>query len=169
MKTRFFRILGMAIAMVAFSANVFGQNFATSAASARIIAPIAISKSADLHFGTITKAAGTVTVTPAGGRSTTGPGLSALLPLHSAAAFTVTGETGFTYTISLSAGPITITDGTNTMSVDGFTTTPNGTGTLTGGTQALTLGATLTVTGGAAQPSGLYTNANAVTVTVNYN
>lgn len=169
MKTRFFRILGIAIVMVAFSASTFGQNTATAAASARIITPISITKTVDLHFGTIIAGVGTVTVTPAGGRSTTGPVLSALAPAHTAASFTVSGESGLTYSISLSAGPVLISDGTNTMSVNTFVTNPTPTGTLTGGTETLTLGATLTVTGGATQPSGTYTNLNAVTVTVNYN
>ncbi len=125
MKTRFFRFSVIAIVMIAFSASAFGQNTATASASARIIAPISITKVTDLHFGTIIAGVGAVTVTPAGGRSATGPVLSTLAPVHSAASFTVSGESGLTYSIGLSAGPITITDGTNTMNVAGFNSNPD--------------------------------------------
>jgi spore coat protein U-like protein len=51
------------------------------------------------------------------------------------------------------------------MTVDNFSSTPNGTGTLTAGTQNITVGGTLNV--GAAQASGSYTGT--FSVTVNYN
>jgi len=61
----------------------------------------------------------------------------------------------------------TVTSGSDNMTVDAFTSNPDGTGTLTGGTQTLKVGATLNV--GANQAAGTYTSATPFTVTVNYN
>jgi len=63
---------------------------------------------------------------------------------------------------------VNITSGSNTMTVNTFTSSPATTGTLSsGGTQDLKVGATLNVS--AAQAAGTYTNSTAVPVTVNYN
>jgi hypothetical protein len=67
----------------------------------------------------------------------------------------------------LPSTPTTVASGSNTMSVNAFTSNPDGTGTLTGGTQTLKVGATLNV--GASQAAGTYTSATPFTVTVNYN
>jgi hypothetical protein len=88
-----------------------------------------------------------------------------------AASFTVTGIIGATYTITLPAGATTVSDGTNTMTIDTWASSPSGTGTLTGGTSTLLVGATLNV--GVNQPGGIYNTSNAggsgeFTVTVNY-
>jgi hypothetical protein len=88
-----------------------------------------------------------------------------------AASFTVTGVAAATYTITLPAGATTVSDGTNTMTIDTWTSNPAGTGTLTGGTSTLLVGATLNVD--ADQPGGVYNTSNAggsgeFTVTVNY-
>jgi hypothetical protein len=64
-------------------------------------------------------------------------------------------------------GANTITDGTNTMTVGTWTSTPTPTGTLTGGTETLSVGATLNVAG--SQPAGVYVSGAPFTVTVNYN
>ena len=144
---------------------------ATATATGTIIAPIAIAKNVDMNFGNIVSGAalGTVVLTPAGVRSKTGGAfLPSTLPgTVTAASFTVTGATGYTYAITLPAAVTTVTSGANTMTVDTWTSTPTGTGTLAGGTQTLTVGGTLHV--GANQVAGTYVSGTAFTVTVAYN
>jgi len=111
---------------------------------------------------------GTVVLTPAGTRSVTGDvTLPAVTGTVTAATFDVTGEANFTYSITLPAAAITITNGTDNMDVDTWTSNPTPTGTLDGtGAQTLSVGATLNVAGG--ESSGVYTG-GPFTVTVNYN
>lgn len=164
------KLLFVTAIMLGFAAGAFAQVSASASASATIVAPIAIAKTVDMNFGNVAVSptvAGTVIMTPAGARSITGGvTLPATTGTVTAASFTVTGTPGYTYSITL-PGATTITDGTNTMGVGTWTSSPTPTGTLTGGTETLTVGATLTVA--AAQPAGVYTSATACTVTVNYN
>lgn len=164
------RNLILVIALILFNVNLFSQVTATANASATIITPIAIIKTADMNFGNIAVNAslGTVILTPAGGRSVTGGvTLPASAGTVAAAAFTVSGATDYIFSITLPSGPLTITDGTNNMTVSGFTSTPTPTGTLTGGSVTLSVGATLNV--GADQVAGVYTSDTPFDVTVNYN
>jgi len=159
------------IIMIAVSTGAVAQESATASSSATIVAPIAISKSVDMSFGTVAvdATAGTVVLAPGGTRTFTGgvtlPGTTGTV---TAAAFDVTGEAGYTYSITLPASAITLTDDTtNTMTVDTFTSTPTPTGTLTSGAETVNVGATLNLTG--SQIAGTYTNTTDLTVTVNYN
>lgn len=157
-------------AMLLFSTGTFAQVSETATATATIITPIAITWGADMNFGNVASSvlAGTVVLTPAGARSTTGGvTLPATTGTVSAASFTVTGEAGFAYVITLPAVATTISSGGNNMTVDDWTSNPSGTGTLTGGTSTLTVGATLYV--GISQPAGTYVSGTPFTVTVNYN
>jgi len=164
----------VAVLLLTVSALSFAQPTvsATATATGTIIAPIAISKTADMNFGNIVSGAalGTVVLTPAGVRSKTGgvflPGTAGTV---AAASFTVTGAIGFTYAITLPAAATTVTSGGNTMTVDTWTSTPTVAlgGALTGGTQTLTVGGTLHV--GANQVAGTYVSGTAFTVTVAYN
>jgi hypothetical protein len=166
--TNFFALVAV---MIAFSVTAYSQvgASATADATATIITPIAISHSgADLSFGNVAVNTnpGTVVLTPLGGRSATGGcTLPAGAGTVTAAGFTVTGVAGVVYTITLPAS-VVITDGTNNMTVNTFTSDPTPTGTLTGGTSALSVGATLNVSG--SQVAGIYTSAAPFTVTVNY-
>lgn len=160
------RILAISVIMIAFSAGVFAQ--ATATATAVIVAPISISRTADMSFGNIIASVGggTVVLVPAGTRTLTGVTSPSIAGTVTAASFTVTGVSGATYSITL-PGSHTINSGTNSMTVNAFSSNPSGTGTLTGGSEVLNVGATLNV--GLAQPAGTYTNAAGFTVTVNYN
>lgn len=94
-------LLASAAALAAASA----ANAATAdaGAGAKIIAPLEISRTADLYFGTIapsTTQADTVIVDADGNRKC-GPALTCLTSDHTAAAFAVTGEADAFYTISL--------------------------------------------------------------------
>jgi hypothetical protein len=163
---KFFAI--MTVAML-FAVNANGQATASANATATIIAPISITNTADLAFGNVAVSAitaGTVVLTPAGGRSATGGvTLPAVTGTFTAAAFTVNGSGTSTYSITLPASATLTGTPSGTMTVDTFTSTPSGTGALTGGTQNITVGGTLNV--GAAQAAGSYTGS--FNVTVNYN
>jgi len=143
-------------------------------ASALLITPITIAKNIDMSFGNIavsSTTSGTVILSPSGLRTTGGAGgvtLPAATGTVTAADFTVSGQGGYTYTVTLPASA-SISDGSgHSMTINSFTSSPSVTGTLsTGGTQPLTVGATLTLSAG--QTPGSYTNATAVAVTVNYN
>jgi hypothetical protein len=151
----------------------FAQASATAAAAANIITPIAISKVNDLDFGNVAVSAstgGTVTLSTTNTRTTGGGGITlpAATGTVSAAQFTISGQAGFTYVITLPAA-CTISDGSgHSMTVNSFASSPSATGSLsTGGTATLKVSATMIVAAG--QPAGVYTSASGVPVTVNYN
>ncbi|MFO7851954.1 MAG: DUF4402 domain-containing protein [Bacteroidota bacterium] len=161
----------LAIFMIAVSVNAHGQASETATATATIITPIAIAKDTDMNFGNIAVVAtgGTVVLAPDGTRTPSGDvTLPAVPGTVTAATFTVSGEDNFTYSIELPSASITITNGTDNMTVDTWTSDPTPTGTLDGttGEQTLSVGATLNVAGG--ESSGEYTG-GPFTVTVNYN
>jgi hypothetical protein len=161
------RIIVFSIAIVAFTAATFAQVSATANATATIITPLAITRTAQMDFGSlfVSTTPGTVVINPVTStRSATG-GCTLVGATVSPATFTVTGLPAAVYTISLPASAI-ITDGTNNLTVDVFTSDPTPTGTLTAGTSTLRVGATLNVP--ASQTPGIYTSAAAFTVTVNY-
>lgn len=167
-KTIYFLMFSLIVSI----GNLFAQESASASTTATVVAPIAISKSADMGFGNVAvnaTTAGTVVLAPDGTRTVTGGAtIPATTGTVSAASFNITGESGYTYSITLPSGSITLTDGgVNNMTVDNFTSTPSGTGTLTAGAETVNVGATLNLT--AAQVSGTYTNASDLTVTVNYN
>jgi hypothetical protein len=112
-----------------------------------VVTPIAISNTQALAFGSFsTSATGqTVTVSAAGARSSVG---AIVVPASTAtaASFNVTGSGVLTYAITLPAST-TITNGTDTFTVNAFTSNPSGTGALTAGAQTLTVGATVTTAG----------------------
>ena len=155
-------LIGLTLGSYALAQNTAT---ATANATARIITPISISKTADLNFGEVVAsgALGTVVLSPAGARSTTGGASLGSGASVTAAAFTVSGQASATYAITLPASS-TVTSGANTMTVNAFTSNPSGTGALSGGgSQNLTVGATLNVA--ASQATGTDTGTFPVTVT----
>jgi hypothetical protein len=145
----------------------------TATATATIITPLTLTNAGDMNFGNITatSAGGTVVLAPAGTRLATGvqlPGTSASV---SAASFAVEGEAGYAYTVTLPTGTHTLTEtvgGTATMLVGTFTSNAGSTPSLdVDGAGSFSVGATLTI--GANQLSGTYTNALGFTVAVAYN
>ena len=152
-----------------FSSN--GQVSATAATYANVITPISISKDVDLNFGNLIvgSTSGTVILAPTStGTRTSSGGVS--LPVTTgtvtAAKFTVTGVGASTYSITLPT-TVNLTYNGWVIIASAFKSTPSGTGALTGGTQDIYVGATLTL--GANQLPGAYTNASNLLVTVNYN
>jgi hypothetical protein len=168
------KVLAASVIAIAFTNASFAQATATASASANIITPISVVKTVDMNFGNVAVSAtvaGTVVLAPNGNRTAGGSGgvtLPATTGTVAAASFTVSGQAGYTYAITLPSST-TITDGSShNMTVNTFTSSPATTGTLNGsGTETLTVGATLNVIAG--QAAGTYTNATGVPVTVNYN
>jgi hypothetical protein len=161
------------IIMVAVTTGAMAQESATASSSATIVAPIGIAQAADMNFGNVATngTGGTVVLTTGGAKSADGgvtlPGNTGTV---TAAAFDVTGEANYTYTIGLPSSAITLQDGEGTpneMTVGTFVSDPLTTGALTSGAQTVSVGATLNVAGG--QAAGVYTNTTDLTVTVNYN
>jgi hypothetical protein len=148
------------------------QETANATATATIVTPIGITRVLHMNFGNVavqSTTGGTVVLSPASGRTKTGGvTLPATAGTVTAASFTVTGTGTYAYTVTLPSTDHTISDGTNNMIVNTFTSNPSGAnGALTAGTQTLLVGATLNV--GAAQPAGVYVSVTPFDVTVNYN
>jgi Domain of unknown function (DUF4402) len=159
------------VAAVAFTQAANAQGFNSSTvnanASARIITPIQITSPTGLNFGDVvpSASAGTVVLTPAGGRSATAGATLGSGTGVATAAFNVTGQASAAYTIVLPVSA-TISSGSNNMTVGTFLSSIGTTGALNvGGTQSFNVGATLSV--GASQATGTYTGT--FPVSVNYN
>ena len=157
-------VLFAALFMITFAAqNVIASDpqTATANAAANIITPMSITKNVDLSFGNIAAgtAAGTVVLGTNGTRTPNNVILPSVTGTVAASQFTVSGLADATYVITL-PGSITITSGTNNMTVDNFT--ENATKTLTAGNETFNVGATLNVAAG--QAVGLYQGSFNVTV-----
>lgn len=172
MNKNFTITLLIAAAMIVFSMNMNAQQTSSDvvATNATVITPIAVAGNTPLSFGDIvgTTAGGTITISTDGTRAASVNDLvmTSQSGTVSAAQFTVTGQDGYSYSLSVPSAAYAITNGaTGTMDVDTFTT--NESGTLTGGSEIVNIGATLTV--GASQEAGNYTSPDGLSVTVQYN
>jgi hypothetical protein len=130
-------------------------------------AAVEISSTQALSFGRFVAGTGTVVISPTGARTATG----AVIPLSSdpgqAAQFLVTGDPDATYAITLPTdGTVQLSDGSRTLPVNGFTSSPASTSALPGGgSEILNVGATLEVSSGV--PTGAYSGS--FTLVVEYN
>lgn len=125
---------------------------------------IGLTANSQLGFGQAVASVtpGTVTVSPAGARTTSGGVILGNASGVGAGSFTVTGELNASYSITLPSS-CALAGGGRSMTVDGFTSSPSGSGNLgPGGTQVITLGAILHV--GAPQPAASYSGTCFVTV-----
>lgn len=163
----------MVIIAFVLNTSAFGQNAASNAtAQATIVQPINLSKVRDLSFGIISpgETSGTVVIAPTAASTRIASGGATLPPgsgtVHSAI-FIASGANGSTYSITLPSAAITLSDGTNLMTVDNFTSVPSGSGSFTPGSQTIYVGATLNVN--ANQEAGDYESTQDFEVTVNYN
>ena len=127
--------------------------------------PITITQQSDLVFGRYAATqsqGGTVTINPTtGGKTVTGP-LFDFGAAHQRAKFHITGDSGKAFSITLPS-QITITAGSETMTVNAFTSDPSGSPLIDpDSTKTLWVGATLNLS--ANQASGSYTGQFTVTV-----
>lgn len=152
-----------AIAVIAFTANSFGQESADGTSTTTVIAPITIVKGQTLAFGNVTEngSGGTVTVTAAASATATGAGgAQAVDGTVTSGSFNVGGETGKLYTISLPSTTTTLTGATTaapTIAVSGLNTNI-AEGTI-GTSGTFYVGGIITLTGGQAVDTytGTYT------------
>ncbi|MFC3713643.1 DUF4402 domain-containing protein [Sphingoaurantiacus capsulatus] len=164
-----------ALTMVGTSGAALAQASATQSTTGttRILQAITLTKTSDLAFGSIVKAAtaGTNTITidqTTGARAITGAGGGALATSTSGrAAFTVAGEGGQTFSITAPNFSMTRTGGSETLAV---TTAAAATGTIggtigTAGNVTIGVGGAITVAN--TTVSGNYTGTFNVTVAYN--
>jgi len=163
------KLLALAVVILGFTAVSFGQVSDIATASATIVGPIAITKTADLNFGNlaVNTNAGTAVITADAAQtvSTTGGVTKVAGVPPTNAQFTVTGVAGYGFTISVPAS-VVLNSGANNMTLT-LASTPSSPSILTGGTATIYVGGSLAV--GASQPSGTYKNTTDLKVTVNYN
>jgi len=134
-----------------------------STITATILTPISISKQADLAFGEVYPdgtVTGTVTVDHSGGRTFQGGVAAGSVP-GSAGSFTVTGELGSTYSLTIPASVNLLGPGAEML----VNLNHNSSGSLSLGADTFKIGGVLNV--GANQSSGAYSAT--FVVTVNYN
>ncbi|MCA3256143.1 MAG: DUF4402 domain-containing protein [Alphaproteobacteria bacterium] len=166
-----------ALAVLALAAGLatpaMAQSSATASASAttRIITPITLTKTADLAFGNVVRpSTGSGTVTIGSGADTiavTGTGAAAASGTTSRAKFTVGGEGGQTFSITVPAS-VTMTSGGNNLVVT--LSSAAATGTISGslgtpGTATVNVGGSFPITN--TTVSGNYTGNFNVTVAYN--
>lgn len=149
---------------IGFASTAANAATTSGTANATLVTAIAVTSGGTaLEFGSIGIAANTVTVSTAGARTATDASqLAGGTP--AAANFNVTGTASTNYTVSLPAS-ITITNGTDNLTVDSFTHDAGATPALDGtGADTFNVGADLTIAG--TESAGAYTGT--FTVTVNY-
>ncbi len=172
--TKFFKISAALLALTTVSAPAFAQSTATASANSttRIIQAITLTKTADLAFGNIVKpSTGTATASIGSGADTLtvsgGTGAAAASGATSRAKFTVGGEGGQTFAVTVPAS-MTMTSGANNITVT--LTGDAATGTISGalgtsGTATVNVGGSFTLPN--TQASGNYTGSFNVTVAYN--
>lgn len=161
------------ILLFVLAGKLKAQAIAASTATATIIAPMSISKTADMNFGNlavIASAGGIVTLEASASatRSLTGSGVTfpVVTGTVTAARFTVAGLPNHTFDITLPGGTV-LENSVNSMFANNFTAS-TGAGLLdASGMQVVFVGASLTVA--ASQAPGVYVTTTPFVVSVNYN
>lgn len=159
-------ILAALTGTAALAATPAAAASADASAGARIVAPLQISKTSDLWFGTIApslNSSGVVQVN-ADGSHDCGPQLTCLTADQHPAQFGVTGEMDASYTISLPSTIQLTNPNGDQMDVYDFTGA-KASGVLAGGSDSFSVGGKLAVV--AMQAAGLYSGN--FTVSVEYN
>ncbi|MDQ3269910.1 MAG: DUF4402 domain-containing protein [Pseudomonadota bacterium] len=130
-----------------------------------VAAEITIVPTQDLAFGSFVAGTGSVTMLPGGARSTSGGVIGLSSDGGTAAQFSVSGDPGATFAITLPAnGTVFLSNGSSNMPVNGFVSSPSSGGTFLS-TQVISVGATLDVAEG--QPTGAYSGTFLVIVDYN--
>lgn len=156
------------ILSLCFSISVFSQATASFTASVTIIQPIGITTTSDLSFANVdAKNGGEITLSPNSIRTTSGEVALSDGGIVSAASFEITGEPGYTYGISLPDNNYVLSNGSETMEINNFTTDFNSESALAEGSQTINVGATLKMNPN--QTPGYYATQAPLNVTVTYN
>jgi len=178
MKKAFTYLLAFIIPAI-FVSDLFAQtNVASVNARAGVVHAITITKTTDLNFGNLSvgSTGGTVVYDPNTLSRTASAGSSITLPSVTGnptlATFTVSGESLYSFIVTLPSTTLTLDDGlSHTMTVNSFTSNLSSSGSIgtlnSSGTATLTVGATLNVN--ANQYVGTYNSTIPFTILVNYN
>lgn len=167
--------LVLALGAMVMTGGALAQSYASAnaTASATVIKPLALAKTADLNFGTIVSGnAGGVVLFPNGGVGTSGAADIKYSSGATPAQFTASGEAGMAFNLTLPRGgpgeDVTLSNGANgEMVVTAFASSIATSGATLGsdGTTLFKVGATLNVA--ANQAVGAYTGAFSVSVDYN--
>lgn len=165
------KIVKIALLLLFFgNAAVYAQTSASAGftASVTIVEPIGISTAANMNFANVdARDGGSIVLSPDNTRSKQGDvGLEDGSQV-SAAAFEITGEEDFAFSISLPEEEYVLTNGTEDMIIRDFTSNMAAQGQLGHDATIVRVGATLDVNPN--QTPGVYTSPTAMNVTVNYN
>lgn len=157
--------MGAAIAVASLGTSAYAATSATATATAEVLNTLTLTADTSLDFGQIAaNSGGTVTVNANSSVSTTGGLVST--GTRAPATFTVTGSNNAVVVVTLPASAATLTrsGGSETMSLDGFNTNPNGAIQLDGtsGQGTFQVGGTLHVASN--QTPGVYSGTFAVSV-----
>ncbi len=156
------------ILILCFSSSIFAQATASFNASVTIIQPIGITTTSDLKFANVdAKNGGEITLSPNNTRTTSGDVELADGGTVSAASFEITGQPGYTYAVTLPSDSYVLSNGSESIEINNFTTDFNSDNSIAIGTQTINVGATLKVNPN--QTPGNYVNQGGFNVTVNYN
>ena len=164
------------ISFILFLLSIFScgissaQTSATASftASVTIVQPIGITTTANMNFANLdAKTGGAVILTPESTRISTGGVALEGNSSVSAAAFEVTGEEGFAFSITLPKDEYVLTNGSESMIIKDFTSSLAEGGSLSAGSKVVRVGATLNVNPN--QTPGIYNSPAPMNVTVNYN
>lgn len=161
-------ISGLASAALSMGWSPMQAATAIATVEATIVSTITISTRNGLGFGDISSSAapGTVIMTPSAARMATGGATINTATAASAATFDLQGTANASFSITLPSSVVLSDGSSNSMTVNGFTSTPSISGVLdSSGQLPLYVGATLNV--GNNQPFGDYTGQMAVTVDYN--
>ncbi|HSM62881.1 MAG TPA: DUF4402 domain-containing protein [Gillisia sp.] len=151
-----------------FTNIIFAQATANFTASVTIIQPIGITTTSDMNFANVdAKNGGTITLTPNSTRTSTGDLELAEGGSISAASFEVTGEPGLTYAVTVPNNDYVLSNGSESIIINNFTTDFNSDNALATGSQTINVGASLEVNPN--QTPGNYVSQGGLNVTVNYN
>lgn len=171
------KLFTLATILMGFGAGLNAQSTAFATTTVDLITPIAITKTSEMHFGTVA-ASGTPGTIILAYNSTTAIGTGGATIVTSGAAepttakFLVSGLAGDTFSVGLPSEDIILTGSTDGMKAGTFRASTDGTNDITtgiiveGGT-VIMVKAILTVPANAV--AGTYANANQLIVKVNYN
>lgn len=154
--------------VLGFSNTARAQATATFTASVTIIQPIGITTTSHLNFANVdAKNGGEIILSPNSVRTTSGEVQLSDGGIVSAASFEITGESGYTYGVSLPLDNYALSNGSESMLIHNFTTDFKGDNALASGSQKINVGATLKVNPN--QTPGFYSTTTPLNVTVAYN
>jgi len=161
-------VLIFSLIILSFPTEGMAQATATFTASVTIIQPIGIINTANMNFANVdAKSGGTVILDPDNTRSSQGGVELTDGNTVSAATFEVTGQAGYTYSITLPNSNHVLTNGTDDIIIRDFTSSLKTEGSLADGSQTLRVGASLDINPN--QTPGNYTSPGGFNITVNYN